>query len=747
MDHAESLSFLTRLGLRTDADERAIRRAYARELKQIDQEADPESFQTLREAYDTALQWARQRDDDTVQVSAPALDIVAPPAEDPIAEPSGGVDENELVDALFTQFHDHCRTLADGDTSSPHPWRQAIHYALNDPRLFSIAAREGFERRIAILLAGGWQPGHEALLPAATEMFGWSVDRRRLQRFGYPGFVLDTAIDEREIFDRQPDEVRYEQGRVIARLRDASLPDTHQLVADAPRINIVEARYPHWLAIVTSATNINRWREAVEALPLWRRKMASLGLRRASDDPRASSKFSALWTVIIGFMLIMRLASCGHDAVAPKASIPPPPLETAAEHIERGTKALGHGEYNNAINHFGRASQLDPQNASPHAWRAIAYAWNNQLDLAQTELDLSAELNGANALLFRARGVVANKRGLYADAIDAYTRSRQLEPEHPFTMMQRAVAYANHGDYDQAVAEADHLLKLDPNYGIGPYRLPLQVAVQRDRRDEAYKRAEAMLAALPDNSDAYASAARAYLNFGQRQDAIAVLTRGVVAAPDADLYLLRAQLKDRQDRRADLTSALALAPQSVQAINAMADLELDEGNASAAASLLSKALNDAKLDDELRAAVLVMRGIAYTRSGADTLARGDYEHARKLAVTATDLNNLCWRLVTRNTSLSTALSLCDAALQADPVYAAALDSRGLVLLRMGRYRDAINAYDAAIRKQTYAASLFGRGLAKRKLGDLTGGDADLRAARAKAPLVDRDFSEMGIKPD
>ncbi len=53
----DSFPFLTRLGLQPDSDAKDIRRAYARELKKIDQAADPGAFQELRESYEIALGW------------------------------------------------------------------------------------------------------------------------------------------------------------------------------------------------------------------------------------------------------------------------------------------------------------------------------------------------------------------------------------------------------------------------------------------------------------------------------------------------------------------------------------------------------------------------------------------------------------------------------------------------------------------------------------------------------------------
>jgi tetratricopeptide (TPR) repeat protein len=76
-----------------------------------------------------------------------------------------------------------------------------------------------------------------------------------------------------------------------------------------------------------------------------------------------------------------------------------------------------------------------------------------------------------------------------------------------------------------------------------------------------------------------------------------------------------------------------------------------------------------------------------------------------------------------------------------------LDSRGFVLLRLGRYDDAIAAYDAALKARAgQGTSLYGRGVAERLKGDAVAGDADLKAALALDAHVATVFADYGVKP-
>ena len=65
-----------------------------------------------------------------------------------------------------------------------------------------------------------------------------------------------------------------------------------------------------------------------------------------------------------------------------------------------------------------------------------------------------------------------------------------------------------------------------------------------------------------------------------------------------------------------------------------------------------------------------------------------------------------------------------------------LDSRGFVYLRLGQFDDAIADYNAALKiNPKIASSLYGRGVAKLKKGDSSGGTVDMATANLVDPTL------------
>ncbi|RSZ29976.1 MULTISPECIES: J domain-containing protein [unclassified Variovorax] len=297
-----SFPFLQHLGLDDEADERAIRRAYAQRLKQIDQEADPEGFQALREAYETAMGWAhymQQRaaaavqEDMAATPEEPTLEAMGPAPHSPSDEASGEdtthtrqADSDAIaravLDALLEQLqHRPPEDLSEG--------RKLLEGILDDPRLLDLDAQFLFEWGMASILAQGWRPGHEFLFGPAMACFNWREDRGRLTRLGHAGRFIDVAINELEMYDRQLDTRRTPQRDLIRRLRDARRPSDRMLIQALPLVEQLVATWPNWLHMVTNTQNVLKWREWDTEVPRWRRAVTGKPHGTAAK-PKAKTK-------------------------------------------------------------------------------------------------------------------------------------------------------------------------------------------------------------------------------------------------------------------------------------------------------------------------------------------------------------------------------------------------------------------------------------------------------------------------
>lgn len=304
MDHlAPSLA---RLGLDGAAiDERTIRRAYARELKLIDQAGDPAGFQALREAYETVLLWAGARTALPATVSAPiSIPMPAPmPAPAPLQpseaepepesnpEPDGAPCDPRLsaamevpgaswvpdaallahqeMAALLAELQRTCAALAGAEPSAQIDGaRDAFKTIVSRPLLLSFAAREQYERSLASLLAQGWRPGHDLMLEAALAECHWSRDRQHLLGLGAAGEVIARCIDELSLLDDCSVEQQLVRCMLVERMRRCEVPPAEDLPEWYAEAQGMCASFPTWLQIGVGDANVAAWLKLCrEALP------------------------------------------------------------------------------------------------------------------------------------------------------------------------------------------------------------------------------------------------------------------------------------------------------------------------------------------------------------------------------------------------------------------------------------------------------------------------------------------------
>lgn len=128
----------------------------------------------------------------------------------------------------------------------------------------------------------------------------------------------------------------------------------------------------------------------------------------------------------------------------------------------------------------------------------------------------------------------------------------------------------------------------------------------------------------------------------------------------------------------------------------------------------------------------INRGIAYEGAHDYDGAVRDYTQAINLKPNVIDLialENRCFDSAASNVSLDRGLADCEEVLRNQPHNADALDDRGFVYFRLGRFADAIADCTAALKAQPgLSSSLLIRGLSELRLGRRDVGAADVAAA-------------------
>jgi tetratricopeptide (TPR) repeat protein len=182
-----------------------------------------------------------------------------------------------------------------------------------------------------------------------------------------------------------------------------------------------------------------------------------------------------------------------------------------------------------------------------------------------------------------------------------------------------------------------------------------------------------------------------------------------------------------------------------------------------------------KISPANRAATLINRGLAYYKDNKHDLAIADYtaairidpklstaysnraaaratlndfpaalqdvEHALTLKPdNAYALNIRCRILGAGHGKLEDALKDCDRSLKLRPDDDNLQYVRAIILSRMYRYTDALRGFDEALKiNPKHVGARYMRGTVKMGTGDRTGGEADIAAAKAIDPDVEKNF--------
>lgn len=345
----------------------------------------------------------------------------------------------------------------------------------------------------------------------------------------------------------------------------------------------------------------------------------------------------------------------------------------------------------------------------------------------------------ATALVNRALALNGNNRP--EEAIAALDRAIAIDPNHANAYANRGIVRFWSGDAEGAEADFARALEISPTERVAMNGRGL-LALRQKRHLDAVVEFTLSLRAQPDDTAILGFRAQAYGGMREWDKALADLRRvqelrpGIPETGLMEVSVLVAA--ERLEEARTVVAALAERHQDdVTVLQVQAEvLELLEDYAGAEAVL------DAALTIESdHPLILISRAETRFRQGDLDGGRADLAVVRPIAgESAGLLNNLCWTQAITGVDLDQALTDCDAALALAPTEAGIIDSRALVLLSLGRAAEALEVYERAlVLAPELPASLYGRGLARRALGDEAAARADMAAAVRLAPGVEKPF--------
>jgi len=128
----------------------------------------------------------------------------------------------------------------------------------------------------------------------------------------------------------------------------------------------------------------------------------------------------------------------------------------------RGNYYMEEGRYDQALEDFSRALEIDPKNYKTYSNRALVYIEKDMLDQALIDLNTAISIKPTYAGLFNNRGLVYLYSKRYAPAKEDFSTALRLNPAYKEPLINRGVIFLHEGKTEQAMDDFRGVLKIDP---------------------------------------------------------------------------------------------------------------------------------------------------------------------------------------------------------------------------------------------------------------------------------------------
>lgn len=136
---------------------------------------------------------------------------------------------------------------------------------------------------------------------------------------------------------------------------------------------------------------------------------------------------------------------------------------TTWDHIRRGDRAYDEGDFERALDEYGKAIELDPSNAVPYNNRGYLYDDLKEYEKAIEDYTKAIELDQDYAAAYSNRGASYYELMQYEQAVEDCKKAIALEPNNATFYNNLGTIYSALSQHERAIEQYMKAIKIEPN--------------------------------------------------------------------------------------------------------------------------------------------------------------------------------------------------------------------------------------------------------------------------------------------
>jgi tetratricopeptide (TPR) repeat protein len=255
---------------------------------------------------------------------------------------------------------------------------------------------------------------------------------------------------------------------------------------------------------------------------------------------------------------------------------------------------LRQGTVDQAITHFQRALQVNPDFVEARCALGNAYSQKGHVDEAMVQYRQALKINPAFAIAHNNLGSVLMRKGQVDNAIAEFRNALQEKPDFAEAHHNLGKALLEKGNVDEAIAQCQAALDEDPNYAEARNSLG-NALLQRGKVDEAIAQYQEALQFKTNDAELRLKLGNALSQEGRMNEAIIAFQNALRINPEYaqahdDLGIALLQTGRLEEAMAHFQKALLINPRNAKAQNNLANALLAAGNVGGAIAHFQQAL-------------------------------------------------------------------------------------------------------------------------------------------------------------